>query len=115
MQQPSEPNPIAHTGQALPRRLDLQHMHPQQLGAEFPRRLRHRRDQSLSERHNIAMPLHPIAGGDARQHMPIARHLPSTSAIRTRDWHEPGCRPQRCPTCTALSFSMIRMASGLAL
>src|SRR5262245_1145565 len=63
-------------------------MHSHQLGAEFPSCLRHCRDQSLSERHNIAMALHSIAGGEARQHMPIARHLPSTSAIRTRDRHE---------------------------
>src|SRR5262249_1308910 len=55
VQQATWAHPIPHPGQALPRRLNLQHMHPHQLGTEFPRRLRHCRDQPLPEGNNIAM------------------------------------------------------------
>ena len=87
MQQAPGANPLPHAGQALPRRLDLEDVHAYELGAEFPRRLRHSADQSLSEGDNVAMALHPITGGDARQDMPIARHLPSTSTVGTCNRH----------------------------
>src|SRR5262249_7108056 len=87
VQQATRANPIAHLDQALPRGLDFQDMHANQMRTEFSRRLGYRGDQSLSERDNIAMTLHPSAGGEARQDMPIARHLPSARAVGTCDWH----------------------------
>ena len=87
VQQATRANPIPYTRQPLPCCLDFQDVHANQMRTEFSRRLSHRRDQPLSERDNIAMALYPSAGGDPRQDMPIARHLPSASAVWTRHRH----------------------------
>src|SRR5262249_49701808 len=66
VQQAAGANPITHARQTLPRGLDFQDMHADKVRTELTRRLGHGRYQSLSERYNIAMPLHPSAGSDPR-------------------------------------------------
>src|SRR5229473_6242908 len=82
MEQPSRTDPVTRARHPVPRRLDLHHMHADEMSAQLARRGGHRLDERLLKRDDIAEALDAVRGGHSSENMPVGADLPSTCTIR---------------------------------
>src|SRR6266478_639466 len=76
MEQPPGSDPLTRARHPVPRRLDLHHMHADEMGSQLPRRGGHRLDERLLQRDDIAEALDAVRGGHLGEHVPVGADLP---------------------------------------